>query len=83
MSINASIISHEFTLFHFSLFCCLCLLLSTGEQFTADDHTLNLRRAFVDLENLSVSHQFLNGKICIKPGTAKNLHSILKNKNQF
>ena len=45
----------------------------TTEMFTRNDDTLNLSSAFVDLIDLGVSHQFLDGIVTVESISTENL----------
>ena len=51
------------------------LLLCLGHPLASYNDTLDLRRAFVDLEDLSVSHQLLRRILCVVSITAKDLQA--------
>src|SRR5215510_8247404 len=50
-------------------------LLAT-QQVARDDHSLDLRGTFIDLQQLRVAHQFLDGVFLRVPVPAENLNRI-------
>lgn len=46
------------------------------QQFTADDQTLDLAGAFVNLVDLGVAHKLLNWVVAVETGSTEYLNSI-------
>lgn len=54
----------------------LSQLFGFSQDFSGDDHTLNLRCAFIQLVDLSITHELLDRVFSIKAVPAKDLNGI-------